>query len=155
MGTNNMKIFCMSCKEVVEARLTDGAERYPHRPDLASIPQYTHDSCGTWVGTHHKSTQPLKPLGILATKEMFDYRSLIHHMIDTIWQNKHMSRGQVYAFMARELGYQYHTGEIRTIEEAKRVVHIATKLQKKVIADIDMNGYNKAQLNNKQRITEI
>jgi len=141
-----MIIYCMVCEEEVEARLTNGAERYPHRPDLADIPQYTHDACGTWVGTHHKSSSPLKPLGILATKEMFDYRSLIHHMIDMLWKNKHMTRGQVYGFMSRELGYVYHTGEIRTIEEAKRVVHIATKLQKKVIANIDNKEHNQTQL---------
>lgn len=29
-----MKIYCTGCEEDVEARLTDGQERYPHRPDL-------------------------------------------------------------------------------------------------------------------------
>lgn len=131
-----MRIYCMGCEQVVDARLSSGAERYPHRPDLAAIPQYTHDACGTWVGTHHKSATPLKPLGILATKEMFGYRNLIHGIIDPIWQMKHMKRGQVYAYMNRELGYVFHTGEIRTIDEAKRVVHIAEKLQQKVLAKL-------------------
>ena len=131
-----MKIYCMGCEQVIEARLTSGAERYPHRPDLADIPQYTHDQCGTWVGTHHKSTNPLKPLGILATPEMYKWRIAIHDAIDWIWQQKHMKRGQIYAFMAKELGYQYHTGELRSIEEAKKVFHIAEKLKQKVLATL-------------------
>jgi hypothetical protein len=33
-----MKIYCTGCKSDVEARLVDGAEVYPHREDLASLP---------------------------------------------------------------------------------------------------------------------
>lgn len=137
-----MKIYCTGCEQDVEARLTNGAERYPHRPDLAELPFWTHDGCDTWVGCHHKTSKPTRPLGFLATKEMFAYRSTIHDIIDPLWQYNHMKRGQVYAYMTRELGYQYHTGEIKTVKEAKRVFHIAEKLQKKVLADIDNKEHN-------------
>ena len=120
-----MKIYCMGCEQIVEARLSNGAERYPHRPDLADIPQWTHDACGTWVGTHHKTNTPTRPLGILATPEMFKARSAIHAILDPIWQSGRLKRGQVYAHMAKALGYQYHTGEIRTIEEARKIWKIA------------------------------
>lgn len=130
-----MQIYCMGCEQIVEARLTDGAERYPHRPDLADIPQYTHDTCGTWVGTHHKSSQRLKPLGILATPEMYQARIAIHDILDPIWKSGKRKRGQVYAHMARKLGYQYHTGEIKTMDEARKVWAIAADYYNKVNAD--------------------
>lgn len=126
----------MGCEKTVKARLTNGAERYPHRPDLADIPQYTHDECGTWVGTHHKSSQPHRPLGILATPEMYKWRIRIHDTIDPIWKNGHIKRAQVYAHMSKRLGYQYHTGELRTIEEAKRALSIAEDLYSKSILGI-------------------
>lgn len=125
-------IYCMGCDKAVLARLTNGAERYPHRPDLADVPQYTHDECGTWVGTHHKSTRPLKPLGVLATPEMYKARIAIHDLIDPIWKSGKRKRGQVYAHLSRELGYQYHTGELRTIEEARKVWLIVKKYQEQI-----------------------
>lgn len=128
-----MKIYCMGCEQEVEARLTNGAERYPHRPDLKDIPQWTHDACGTWVGTHHKSGTPTKPLGILATKEMFRARIAIHDLLDPIWKSGIRHRGQVYSHMAKALGYQYHTGEIRTMEEARKVWRIAAEYNKEVL----------------------
>jgi len=32
-----------------------------------------------------------------------------------------MKRGELYAVISNELGYQYHTGELRSLEEAVRV----------------------------------
>lgn len=126
-------IYCMGCEQDVEARLSNGAERYPHRPDLANIPFWTHDACGTWVGTHHKTSKPTRPLGILATPEMFRARTAIHDILDPIWKSGVKKRGQVYAHMARELGYQYHTGEIRTMDEARRIWRIAADYYKEVM----------------------
>ena len=121
-------IYCMACESDVQARLTDGAERYPHRPDLASLPFWTHDACKTWVGCHHKTKQPTRPLGVLATPEMFEARKAIHALIDPIWQSGDYARGQIYAKLKKELGYQYHTGELRTMEEARKVWKIAADL---------------------------
>lgn len=122
------RIYCMGCEQEVEARLSNGAERYPHRPDLADIPFWTHDACKTWVGTHHKTKNRLQPLGILATDEMKRARNIIHDLIDPIWKSGDMSRGQVYAYMKKHLGYNYHTGEIRTMEEARKIWVLAAKL---------------------------
>ena len=118
----------MGCEQDVEARLTDGAERYPHRPDLAYLPFWTHDECKTWVGCHHKTSKPTQPLGILATPAMFRMRIAIHDLIDPIWKSGYKARGQVYAYIKRELGYDYHTGELRTMEEAQKVWNIAAQL---------------------------
>lgn len=130
-------IFCMGCGKDVEARLSDGSERYPHRPDLADIPFWTHDECGTWVGTHHKTKNRLMPLGILATPEMFKARVAIHDLIDPIWKSGDISRGRIYAYMKKQLGYNYHTGEIRTMEEARKIWQIAAELNNRWKFDHD------------------
>lgn len=125
-----MKIYCTGCKVDVEARLTDGSERYPHRPDLASIPFYHCDDCGAWVGTHHKSTNPLKPMGTLATPEILDARKKIHALLDPLWREGFVSRGRAYAFISEALGVEsFHAGEIRTIQEARAVYKVILQLE--------------------------
>lgn len=134
MKTTTAKIFCNECQQVVEARLTDGRERYPHRPDLKDIPAYTHDACDTWVGTHHKSNTPLRPMGSLATREMTKYRGRIHSVLDPIWQNNLMSRGQIYSRMSKLMGVKaYHTGELRDAREAEKALSAARKVYEEAL----------------------
>lgn len=133
MSTNHKKItskiFCTSCGQTVSARLTNGRERYPHRPDLAQVPFYTHDKCNSWVGTHRKTKQPYRPLGVLADEEMMVYRKRIHELLDPIWQSGVRGRGQIYRRMSREMGVEsYHTGELRSLEEARKAWRIAQEI---------------------------
>lgn len=123
-----MKIYCMTCKFDVEARLTDGAERYPHRPDLSSIPFWHCDTCGNWVGCHHKTKTPTKPLGILASPEMFKARVAIHELIDPIWKSNQYDRNDIYRYMSKKLGFKYHAAELRTMEDAREAWKIAADL---------------------------
>lgn len=120
-----MKIWCCSCQRNVEARLTDGSEIYPHRPDLASVPRWKCDGCGNSVGTHHKTNTPLRPLGNIPSKEITRARMQIHDLIDPAWKSKKIKRAQLYAALSGRLGYEYHTGEIKTIDEARRVYKVA------------------------------
>jgi hypothetical protein len=56
-------------------------------------------------------------------------RQHIHRILDPIWKQGKMPRGKVYAKLAKELGIsEYHTAEIRTIEEARRVYAIVKML---------------------------
>lgn len=126
-------IFCTGCQFTVEARLTDGAERYPHRPDLSNIPFWHCDSCGAWVGCHHKTKQRTKPLGYLALPELFKARVAIHDIIDPLWKSDKIKRGQIYAHIAKKLGYQYHTGELRSLEEARTVYKIVAELHNELL----------------------
>ena len=137
-----MKIFCIGCNKEVNARLTDGSERYPHRTDLADIPFWHCDDCGSWVGCHHKTKQRTRPLGYLAPKEIFEARKVIHALLDPLWQGGEITRAQAYAYITRQLGYQYHTGEIKSIEEAKTVWRIVANLHNMVNydAEIDWNS---------------
>lgn len=133
-----MKIYCTGCEEDVEARLTDGKERYPHRPDLASIPFWKCDTCGAYVGCHHKTKTPTRPMGTLATPEMLEARKSIHNLIDPIWQSGEFGRGQVYAAIKKQLGYPYHTGELRTMDEARKVWKIAADLNNQWKFDMEV-----------------
>lgn len=121
-------IYCMGCETDVQARLTNGAERYPHRPDLKDLPFWHCDDCKSWVGCHHKTKNPTTPLGILATPEMFEARKAIHKLIDPIWKSGEYDRGRIYSYLSKQIGYQYHTGELRTMEEARKVWKIAAEL---------------------------
>ncbi len=125
-----MIIWCCGCHRDVNARLTSGGELYPRRSDLSKIPFWVCDSCGCFVGCHHKTSKPTTPLGVLATKQIKAARVHIHNLIDPTWKSGKVSRGKLYKAISKKLGYQYHTGEIRTIEEARKVYSIAREIIK-------------------------
>lgn len=63
-------LYCCGCQCLVEARLTTGAEVYPHRDDLAELPFWRCDICKNWVGCHWKTADRTRPLGNIPTKEI-------------------------------------------------------------------------------------
>lgn len=123
-----MEIFCTVCKCDVQARLTDGKERYPHRPDLYDIPFWRCDTCGNYVGCHHKTDNPTRPLGCIASPEILSARKKIHAILDPLWKSGKIKRGKAYAHVTHRLGYEYHNGEIRTVEEARTIYKIVAQL---------------------------
>lgn len=128
-----MKLWCCGCNGEVEARLTDGAEIYPHRGDLSDLPFWKCDVCGNFVGCHHKTQDRTKPLGCIPTKEIKNARRHIHRILDPIWKDGRMKRGKLYAKIADAMGIdEYHTAEIRSVEEARAVY--------RVVRDISRNG---------------
>ncbi|MBA2125096.1 hypothetical protein DLM45_02495 [Hyphomicrobium methylovorum] len=129
-----MLIWCCTCARDVEARLTSGAEVYPHRSDLADVPRWKCDGCGNHVGTHHKTKNPTKPLGNIPSNEIKYARIKIHELIDPLWKSGLLRRGKVYAKMSDALGYPYHTGEIKTIDEARDVYRAAQGVIRTAIA---------------------
>lgn len=116
-----MILWCCGCQTNVEARLTDGKEVYPHRDDLHDLPFWKCDACKNTVGCHHKTPDRTKPLGNIPTKELKKARQHIHAILDPIWKNGAMPRGKVYARLSCRLGYDYHTGEIKSIDEARTI----------------------------------
>ena len=116
-----LKIWCCGCKKIVDARLTNGAETYPHRNDLKDLPRWKCDKCGNHVGTHHKTKNRTKPLGNIPSYEIKKARIYIHNLIDPVWRSGKLRRGEIYCHISKELGYQYHTGEIKDIEEARSI----------------------------------
>lgn len=126
-GIATKNIWCCGCGAYVDARLTDGREIYPHRPDLRSLPFWRCDACGNFVGCHHKTKNRTRPLGCIPTTELKEARKHLHALIDPIWQSGKMSRRDLYAAISRDLGWKYHTAEIRTIVEARKVYRVARK----------------------------
>lgn len=128
-----MKIFCSGCNKVVMVRLTDGEEIYPHREDLYNLPFWKCDTCKGFVGCHHKTSIPTRPLGYIATPEIKKARIKIHAVLDPLWKSGKIKRGQAYAYIAHRLGKPYHTGEIKTIDEAREIYTIVAKLHNELV----------------------
>ena len=119
-----MEIRCCGCGEKVKARLTDGKEIYSHRPDLHGLPFWKCDACGNFVGCHHKTKDRTRPLGCIPTPELRKARGHIHKILDPLWQNakrKNVRRKEVYGLISDNLGYKYHTANIRSIDEARKI----------------------------------
>jgi hypothetical protein len=124
-------IFCCGCGQEVEATLTDGRTTYPHRPDLADLPFWQCPACRNFVGCHHKTKDRTRPLGCIPTKEIKNARQHIHRILDPLWQSGRMKRGHVYARLAEAMGArEYHTAEIRSVEEARRVYRAVLEIAK-------------------------
>lgn len=122
-------IYCCGCQKDVDARLIDGSESYPHRPDLHDLPFWKCDTCKNFVGCHHKTSNRTKPLGNIPTKELKNARQHIHKILDPLWQQKGMVRGRIYEKIANDLGVkEYHTAEIKTIEDARKVYSIVREI---------------------------
>ena len=120
--TTTRQIYCCGCAGNVRARLTDGAEIYPHRRDLASLPFWKCDACGNHVGCHHKTPARTEPLGCIPTQEIRQARRHIHAILDPLWKGKKNARSRVYGKLAARLGLkEYHTADIRSVDQARDV----------------------------------
>ena len=122
-----MRIFCCGCNIDVEARLTNGEEIYPHRPDLYELPFWKCDKCGNFVGCHHKTKNRTRPLGVIPTKQIKEARKHIHDLLDPIWKSGKMKRKELYDKISKELGWEFHTAELRSIDEARKVYRVIQK----------------------------
>ncbi len=124
------EIHCCGCAKTVVARLTDGSEIYTNRPDLASLPFWRCDGCQNYVGCHHKTDKPTTPLGCIPTQEIKNARQYIHRILDPIWKGGHLSRKFLYRRVAEAIGQEnYHTADIRSVEEARKVYRAVLKIK--------------------------
>jgi hypothetical protein len=114
-------LYCCYCEAVVQPDLMSGEQIYPHRKDLWELPFWQCPACGNYVGCHHKTNNPLKPLGNIPSKEMRTARGHIHYILDNLWKSGKYKRGYLYGKISHFLGYEYHTGELKTLEEARKV----------------------------------
>lgn len=123
-----MKIHCCGCECDVDARLVSGKDIYIQRPDLYETPFWLCDTCGNYVGCHHKTTNKTKPLGVIPTTEIRKARRMIHELIDPVWQSGKVSRSVLYGIISKKIGKRFHTAEIRTIDEAREIYKIAKEI---------------------------
>ena len=78
-------------------------------------------------------------MGVIATPEVKNARKHIHALIDPLWKEKKIRRGKLYALLSEKMGYQYHTGELTCIEDARKVWVAA----KEIIREELSNANNK------------
>jgi hypothetical protein len=136
MPKQTRKIWCCGCNAEVSARLTFGREVYPRRRDLATKPVWKCDRCKNFVGCHHKTKNPTNPLGCIPTKEIKNARQHIHRLLDPIWKSGRMKRGDVYREIAlRMKKASYHTADIRSVEEARKVYRIVQHIDAHAVGD--------------------
>lgn len=126
-----MVIYCCGCKKDVYPRLTFGMEIYKERKDLWAFPFWVCDVCKNYVGCH-KGNLENKPLGNIPTKEIRNARQHIHKILDPLWKGKKISRKELYGEMTNKIGYQYHTAEIKSLEEARTVYKLIKEIEKNV-----------------------
>lgn len=123
-------IYCCGCQKHVLARLTTGQEVYRHREDLWELPFWKCDACKNFVGCHHKSSERIKPLGCIPTKELKEARKHLHALIDPMWQGGLIARGKLYSEISKATGKAYHTAELRSVEEAREVYRVVLTIRK-------------------------
>lgn len=116
------QIYCCGCKKDTQARLTDGSEVYPYRTDLHLLPFWICDTCKSFVGCHHKSNNRLRPLGVIATQDVKNKRVEIHFILDPMWKSGKYRRDVLYRLLSKKICRQYHTAEIRSVEEAEIIL---------------------------------
>ena len=127
-----MEIYCCACEKDVKARLTDGKEIYPHRADLGDLPFWVCDTCRNYVGCAHKSRDRTRPLGNIATPELRNARQHIHAILDPLWKSGKVSRSELYTYLSEEVGYEYHTAELCTLDEARKVWRLVNEYSKRL-----------------------
>ena len=118
-------LACCGCGTNVFARPALGTEIYPDRPDLAHKKFWVCDSCGNYVGSHMSSGEPL---GCIPTQEIRKVRSAIHARLDSLWQSGRFSRIALYTAISKELGWEYHTAHVSTVQQARRVQEIILQI---------------------------
>ncbi len=128
---NTRQIYCCGCNGEVAARLTNGAEIYPHRGDLHSLKFWKCDGCGDAVGCHKvHGGKYNKPLGVIANREIKNWRMKIHAKLDPLWKQKAFSRKNLYKTISKRMGIEaYHTAELTTVADCQKVLSILDDLE--------------------------
>lgn len=126
-------IYCCGCKEDVMAGLVPGTTTYPHLISLHNVPFWRCYQCKNFVGCHYKSKDTLKPLGVIPTKELKLARQFIHARLDPLWKKGLITRAGIYSEISTRIGYDYHTAEIREIEEARKIYRIIKEIEKSIL----------------------
>jgi hypothetical protein len=63
---------------------------------------YHCTDCNAYVGTHEP--RPKEALGILANKEMREWKMKCHGLFDPLWKNKREKRSKLYSILAFQMG---------------------------------------------------
>jgi hypothetical protein len=117
---------CQHCERV--ARLTNGAEIYPHRTDLAHKRFWKCDPCAAFVGCHPPKDSErggmgdgTVALGRPANHELRNLRKAAHAAFDPMFRESagRVSRRDAYTWLAGQLGMSYsecHIGHFTALQ---------------------------------------
>lgn len=119
------------------AQLVTGAVIYPHRKDLHSLKFWQCEPCAAYVGCHKQSDAV--PLGRLANVELRAAKKKAHSYLDPIWQEGHMSRKDVYIWLASKLKIRQASSHIGmfSVEQCHEVVKLCNEFYQKQIEDMN------------------
>lgn len=134
----HLPIHCCGCNVRVMAELTDGKEIYPHREDLWSFPFWICRTCKNYVGCHHKTQYRTMPLGVIPTPEIRNARTHIHALIDPMWKSGAITRAKLYNRISKKLTCKFHTADIKSIEDARKIYKI---IKKEILPQITNNNH--------------
>lgn len=123
-----MDLFCVHCQRVVSAEVVKGDVIYPHREDLYEKVFCRCPTCGNYVGCHKDG----RPLGTIPTPELRKARNFVHSVIDAYWlPTRDVKRRKfLYTELSKELGIEYHTGSLNSVQECKKALWVYNRLLK-------------------------
>ena len=124
-----IEIYCCGCEQKVTTIKKKGSEVYPHRSDLKHKTFFACTECNCFVG---ENTSTGEPLGVIPTKEISSFRQTIHQLIDPLWKDGKISRSKLYSLISEKIGYDYHTADLKSLEECKMIIKIAIELRGKL-----------------------
>lgn len=119
-----MYIYCCQCEKEVEARLTNRNAVYGS--GSSKVPMWECPCCLNYVGCHHKTKNPTRPLGSIPTPEIRKARSEIHKILDPLWRSGLITRRSLYGKIKKAMGAEYHTAQLSSIEDC-RVAYLLIK----------------------------
>lgn len=111
-------VICPKCGK--QAPWVENKEKYG-RNFGKSYMCYFCKPCGTYVGCHNNTRQPL---GSMADRELMNWRMKAHQTIDFFWKSGRYQRRRVYQMLRDAFGQEVHIGE-SDIERCKEIIKTA------------------------------
>lgn len=118
--TVSVNLICPYCKK--DAKWCENKEIYGKNYGRSYMCWHCAD-CNAYVGCHNNTTDPL---GTMADKETRKWRQKAHQVLDPIWRNHRMKRGDVYAILQNHFGFPVHVAQ-SDIEMCKKIIKICKK----------------------------
>lgn len=118
-----MQVICPRCNK--EAPWVENKEKYG-RNFGKSYMCYFCKPCGTYVGCHNNTRNPL---GTMTDKYGLDMRRKAHYYFDAIWKRKNarFTRKQAYQLLRDKFGKEVHIGESNP-EMCKEIISLVNNL---------------------------
>jgi len=112
-----MKVICPYCNK--SAAWVPNEQVYGKRYGKSYM-CYWCKNCDAYVGCHQNSKVAL---GIMANRELREWRIKVHGYIDPLWKTGRMNRREVYQKLADHFGKIIHIGE-SDLETCKKILEI-------------------------------